>query len=362
MEARCETTPLALKHKHCKPLIICPNWVTASWKYLHTCQATIDVTPQWAPKKSRIHDIAIMMALTDPTTGLSTKYIRTINRCRLYLLVFFLSDIETLKGDAIALWSLPGIRSETRTSTWNWPIQQKPPKSAWKLWAKVLLEAFGDGNSLDVPLGSWLMDNNHQNNEWWLDSHSRSLYQYTKHTWVRYIATNYGRLRFHAAGTDMLPPNSLSHRVKILKRPRYLEITVKTRIAAREKEHIDRLHKYTSEVSPAFFEFPHHVQRLNGSIPDFITSRVYREGELMDIMIATEGSVLFGVGYHGWVISTRDEQILLSGGGPDGGSIDRQTSYIIPIGARQHHGRTGRTRHTFQTRPNQYQISTIPVR
>jgi hypothetical protein len=113
-----------------------------------------------------------MTALTDPTTGLSTKDLRTINRCRLYLRVFFLSDIATLKGDAITPRALSVMRSETRTSTWNWPIQQKPPKTAWKLWATVLLEAFGDGNSLDVPLGSWLMDNNHQNNEWCLDPHS----------------------------------------------------------------------------------------------------------------------------------------------------------------------------------------------
>jgi hypothetical protein len=117
LEVGCETTPLALNYERCKPLILCPNWVTAPRDYLHTCQATIDITRKWAPKKSKIHDIAIMTALTDPTTGLSTKYIRTINRCRLYLQVFFLYDIATLKGDAIPPWSLSGIRSETHTST-----------------------------------------------------------------------------------------------------------------------------------------------------------------------------------------------------------------------------------------------------
>jgi hypothetical protein len=52
----------------------------STWEYLHSCQATINVTPQWAPKKSRIHDIAIMTGFTDPTIGLSTKDLRTINR------------------------------------------------------------------------------------------------------------------------------------------------------------------------------------------------------------------------------------------------------------------------------------------
>jgi hypothetical protein len=82
------------------------------------------------------------------------------------------SDIATLKGDAIAPWALSGTRSETCTIKWNWPIQQNPPKAACKMWAMVLQETFDDGDSLDAPLGSWLMDKNHQNNEWWLDQNS----------------------------------------------------------------------------------------------------------------------------------------------------------------------------------------------
>jgi hypothetical protein len=42
----------------------------------------------------------------------------------------------------------------------------------------------------------------------------------------------------------------------------------------------------------------------------------------MDIIVATDGSGLFGVGYLGWIIATRDKQILLSGGGPDDGLAD----------------------------------------
>jgi hypothetical protein len=108
LEVNCVTNPLALKYERYKSLILCPNWVSAMWECLHTCQATINITPQWAPKKSRIHDIAIMMAFKDPTIGLSTKYLRTINRCLIYLQVFFLSEIATLKGNAIAHWALSG--------------------------------------------------------------------------------------------------------------------------------------------------------------------------------------------------------------------------------------------------------------
>jgi hypothetical protein len=41
----------------------------------------------------------------------------------------------------------------------------------------------------------------------------------------------------------------------------------------------------------------------------------------VNIIIATDGSVTFGVGYHSWVIATEDEDILLQGGGPDDGDL-----------------------------------------
>jgi hypothetical protein len=52
----------------------------------------------------------------------------------------------------------------------------------------------------------------------------------------------------------------------------------------------------------------------------------------MDIIIATEGSVLFGVGYHGWIVTTRDENIILSRGGPDDWLTDIMSSYRLELG------------------------------
>jgi uncharacterized protein YozE (UPF0346 family) len=54
--------------------------------------------------------------------------------------------------------------------------------------------------------------------------------------------------------------------------------------------------------------------------------------EPKDIIVATDGSVLFGVGYHSWVFSTSDEDILLTGGGPDDGDPLLMTSYRSELG------------------------------
>jgi hypothetical protein len=52
----------------------------------------------------------------------------------------------------------------------------------------------------------------------------------------------------------------------------------------------------------------------------------------VDLIIATDRSVLFGVGYHSWMLATEMEDILLTGGGPDGGPGKYMTSYRSELG------------------------------
>jgi hypothetical protein len=54
--------------------------------------------------------------------------------------------------------------------------------------------------------------------------------------------------------------------------------------------------------------------------------------EPQDLIVATDGSVLFDVGYHSWVLSTKDEEIIISGGGPDDGAPNQMTSYRSELG------------------------------
>jgi hypothetical protein len=51
-----------------------------------------------------------------------------------------------------------------------------------------------------------------------------------------------------------------------------------------------------------------------------------------DIIIATGGSVLFGIGYHSWLILTLMEDIFVAGGGPDDGPSDSMTSCRSELG------------------------------
>jgi uncharacterized protein YozE (UPF0346 family) len=71
---------------------------------------------------------------------------------------------------------------------------------------------------------------------------------------------------------------------------------------------------------------------LVGNIPILDTPRGWDITEPKDIILATDGSVLFGVGYHSWVIATSDEYILLTGGVPDDGDPLLMTSYRSELG------------------------------
>jgi hypothetical protein len=52
----------------------------------------------------------------------------------------------------------------------------------------------------------------------------------------------------------------------------------------------------------------------------------------VDIIVATDLSVLFGIGYHIWILALDNEEIITSGGGPDDGSSAYMTSYKSELG------------------------------
>jgi hypothetical protein len=62
-----------------------------------------------------------------------------------------------------------------------------------------------------------------------------------------------------------------------------------------------RIHTYTSGIGLSFLTLPRHIKRLTGDIPALPTPPPFDLDEPVDLIIATDGSVLFGVGYDGWI-------------------------------------------------------------
>jgi hypothetical protein len=89
---------------------------------------------------------------------------------------------------------------------------------------------------------------------------------------------------------------------------------------------------YTSNIGCCIKALPRYIQRLVGDIPTLRTPSGWDPTILVNIIIATDGSVTLGVGYHSWIVATKEEDILLQGGGPDDGDLFIMQSYRSELG------------------------------
>jgi hypothetical protein len=74
------------------------------------------------------------------------------------------------------------------------------------------------------------------------------------------------------------------------------------------------------------------VRQLVGNITDIVLPENFDCTEPTDLIVATDGLVLFGMEYHSWLISMKDEHTLLHGGGPHDGAPLYMTSYRSELG------------------------------
>jgi hypothetical protein len=71
------------------------------------------------------------------------------------LQVFYLSDVTDIAGHHIEPWVIRGKRDSAKISKWEWPIQQRPPTAACKVWNKAIEETFTEEEDITHHLGEW---------------------------------------------------------------------------------------------------------------------------------------------------------------------------------------------------------------
>jgi hypothetical protein len=150
--------------------------------------------------------------------------------------------------------------------------------------------------------------------------------------WSQFSQLNLGRLRFSTMPQIVLQPHRFSHWIQVTQRTHYHEFAAKVNIVCRSNGGPTHIHNYTSGIGLSFLALPRHIQRLTGDIPALSTLPPFDLDEPVDLIIATDGSLLFGLGYHGWVLETKEETILLRGGGSDDGILSLMTSYRSELG------------------------------
>jgi hypothetical protein len=245
----------------------------------------------------------------------SHRELQDINRCRIYMRAFFISDIMNIQGTLVEPCVLSSKRPTTRTSAWAWPVQQRPTN--WKTW-KDALEFIAPERTVTPAIGTWIKEH-HQTQEWHYDPEDKTIYHHVNGLWEIGQAQKIGRIRFCTVGTPCSIPLGTTHTIDIKHRARYMEIFHEDEVKHYVKEQPTPLNTYTFGIGNCIQALPKHTQRLVGNIPTIATPTGWDTTETKYLIVTTDGSVLFGVGYHRWVIVTADEEILLTGGGPDDG-------------------------------------------
>jgi hypothetical protein len=97
--------------------ILTPNWITECWRFLKLCDATIQTTGTWKPLRGRKGDVALIEVFANKK--ITAKEMKDISRCRMYLQVFYLSDVTNIAEHHIEAWVIKGKRDGTRSSKWE---------------------------------------------------------------------------------------------------------------------------------------------------------------------------------------------------------------------------------------------------
>jgi calcineurin-like phosphoesterase len=146
---------------------------------------------------------------------------------------------------------------------------------------------------------------------------------------------NIGRLKFRPEPHSCDEPHLCTYVVEVNERTRYMEKVRKYKIKETLTIETDHVITYISGIGDRCQELPRHTQRLVGNIPEFEILNGSEENGEQYLIVATDGSVVFGVGYHSWVVAMDNEKVLLKGGGPYDGDQLLMTSYRSELGASQ---------------------------
>jgi hypothetical protein len=140
--------------------------------------------------------------------------------------------------------------------------------------------------------------------EWYLGVSTCILYHQVEGVWAYQDAAKIGRLIFQVEYHACDVPTQYTHVVEVYEFTRYMEIANKYRINETQMDVIEHVIEYTSGIGETCNTLPRHIQRLVSNIPELDVLNEMDVNVDQDIIVATDGSVAFGVGYHSWSVAT----------------------------------------------------------
>jgi hypothetical protein len=117
LECKCSGNVLEQDYGRYSRVLMTENWITGIWEHLYLCKATLKIIAEWKPLPNRKNVVDMMEALTE-TEEFTAKELKERNRCRIYLRVFYISDIASHDGQGTTDWARKGRRDVGRKLSW----------------------------------------------------------------------------------------------------------------------------------------------------------------------------------------------------------------------------------------------------
>jgi len=320
-------------------------WLKSVWEFINRVGISIEARRAWTPSVPRENDSTLMTIFIE--SGYGSYELAQLNRCRLYLQVFFISDIASANGRVIDAGYRTKVGNATRLSTWIWPQQGEPDRSAWLLWGRALAHLEHQGK-LRVPLGAWIASG-HQVWEWRLHVPTQIVVRTTEGNTVYYRPMTAGCTRSTVnlystdAGYTSVP--------ELHGEMRWAAVTPQFSEVGDEIFSIqfsgEMMRASDIPESPSDLDKSFHGQLLQRAHPFYLrlvgplTSLTEGTLEAIRTYISEESLITCSDGSHeleddsasqAWVFSDKDGHVLWGSAGPIDGNPDMLSSYRSELG------------------------------
>ena len=310
------------------------TWLSHTWEFMSEHDISY-VEPLGNLETFRQHDQCIMDVLL--TEGYTTIQCMTLNRCRMFLHVLNLSEIANVEGTKLLPGSLTGDKRPCLNKR-NWPAQQTPPRTEWRLWELAVTKAFASADLLLTdPMGHWNTADTLDLDgwDWWLSQDRAQLFHQTvKGLWQVHDAQSSSRRVVHF---------SITSQPAIVRPSSSTMVTVTTsidRITVKEVERQHTSHHHLGSpkglkrrVMDAIVQHPDGgwvAETLKSSASLDVLEQDLASGKAVAV---SDGSYHpdLSIGSHAWTIEAWDSSEFIAGSGMVPGMKSDQNSYRSEI-------------------------------
>lgn len=305
-----------------EPQLLTQSYARDTWKFMTDNKVTLDDNTSKI-KYSRNGDLDIMEKFRE-NPEIPSSQMKQLNRCRMYIEAFSLSDIVTSCGKFIRNEAWNGRKCNNGHDRKNWPIWGRPSLQQWTLWRTALRLTFCSERDkvLDEPLGHWVLIP--PNWRYYAVQHKDSfqLLQKVEDQWFLHKKSGRSKIvnRYHLKKSKIAtPPTHLIFPVTVNKMYKYLIMNDPSSVYIR----------YTDSEAQLLNTWWLNVDKLQQGSQYKLTEAI-RQGRALAV---SDGSYSEeeGRGTASWMITTTDKLNYVTAGALSPGGREIQSSYRSEI-------------------------------